>query len=167
MTREENSIHESDPGRLAELMEAGDRPVWAPEELEAVLAHELSAPLELALPGAAPLLARLEPAAEPPENLGELLRCPDPPVELLRLGKEFAKSSRANAGALPAEVATVLYFACIAAALLHAGARITELDDRALGQGMRWAAGRPYLDGPTRTLLQDTPHALDPSPDDA
>src|SRR3954465_4769755 len=96
--------------------------------------HQLRAPRRSDLPKMTDQLAS---ASEPPiETFGDLLSHPRPPIALLERVKDFAKSSRfAQDGPLHPEVATLLYFAAIAVALVRCGARISELDSRALGQG--------------------------------
>ncbi len=163
MNEENDRIHESDPGRLAELMGAEDRPIWGADEPGAVLEHQLDAPLVPALPGSAAVLSRAD-AADSFRTLRELLHSPAPSVELLRLGKEFAKENRRLREApLPPEVATVLYFACVVAALVHAHTRITSLDDDDLREGLLWALGRSCLDASMRALLEEGLAAVSPA----
>ena len=64
------------------------------------------------------LAARLRLAAESQglllKSFGDLLHHPNPPLELLRLTKDFAKACRlSRSGPLPREIATLLYFASI------------------------------------------------------
>jgi len=47
----------------------------------------------------------------------------------------------------------VLYYACIAAALLRLKARISKLSDADLSRGLRWAVEQPWLDEETKQLL--------------
>src|SRR5262249_18508201 len=56
------------------------------------------------------------------KSFGDLLAHPHPLLELLEFVKDFAKENRTDAESpLPREVATVLYYACIAAALARCG----------------------------------------------
>src|SRR5262249_44217900 len=81
----------------------------------------------------------LEPDAGPsehhpaaaPASLGELLHLPRPRPELLRRAKAAAKGQAAGAE----KVGTVLYYACIAAALARCGSRISRCDDATLRRG--------------------------------
>ena len=97
----------------------------------------------------------------PPQGLtlksfGDLLAHPHPPVELLKVTKDFAKACRLSPrGALPKEIATVLYFASIAAAMVRCRRRITGLSDADLADGLRWTLARPWLDAPTRSLIEE------------
>src|SRR5205823_4989142 len=89
--------------------------------------------------------------APPLNSFGDLLSHPRPPLELLELTKEFAKTSDTRASSpLPPEVATVLYYAAIVAARLRHGAGITGLGARDLRDGIAWALRQPWLDGRVR-----------------
>jgi hypothetical protein len=89
-------------------------------------------------------------------SFADLLHHPCPPIALLTLTKRFAKINYNRADAvMPKEIAGVLYFSSILVALIRCGQRITELDDRALAEGVQWALNRPWLDDPTRQLLND------------
>src|SRR6185437_13333535 len=87
------------------------------------------------------------PRTGPATTLAALLSDPAPPVEALRRVKEWAKPAmQGYADDLPREVAGVIYFAAIHAALARAGERITHLTDASLRKGARWALRRPWLD---------------------
>ena len=154
-------IFEADPQGLAILMQTGSpgERVWLPEELAAVLRHQMTAPLEADLPALGRRAAQQFHAALGArqtlfKTFGDLLRHPFPPVELLDLAKQFAKMNRASATSpLPPDVATILYFACIAAALIRCRRRISTLPDAQLLDGLRWCAERPWVDATTRALL--------------
>jgi hypothetical protein len=139
----------SDPSRLSQLMAGGDADGWRPEEMGAILLHQLSAPLETGLiPGGAAPTRQM--------TFGDLLHHPLPPVEMLQRVKEFAKACKlAVDGPLPPEVAAVLYFASIIVARLRCGQRISKLDDDALRMGTEWARDQPWLDPPTRSIFDE------------
>jgi hypothetical protein len=89
------------------------------------------------------------------ENLLDLFRHADPGVELLALVKDYAKALRADPeGVLPPEVASVVYYAAIAAALARYGERISDLDDHQLRAGLGWVVARPWVVDELRTLAQ-------------
>jgi len=137
--------------------------LWAVGELRDLFRHQLDAPLafDFAQLDAArgQLLRELTRGAVPPplHSFRDLLHHPRPPVELLYFLKEFSKAARTNPDApLPAEIATALYYAGIAAALLRAGGvRITTMDDPDLATGFRWALEQPWADEQTRALFRD------------
>src|SRR5690242_12237230 len=129
----------SDPTRLSAML-APDLPatIWEPGELAAVLRHQLAAPLDFTPPGAEeagerarPKTADLVPTSPGlPQTFGDLLFAPNPPIDLLIQLKAFAKPFVTSArGALPREIAAVLYYGSIILARTRGGRRISELDD--------------------------------------
>ncbi len=150
------------PERLAELLAQTASPArpWRPEELGALLRHQLTAPVELSLDNLPPDLARQLKGLSDAEGLllksyADLFTHPRPPLTLLRLVKEFAKAAQAApSGPLPPEVARVLYYASIAAAVARWNERLTTLDDTALRRGFAWVREQPWVDAGTRELLR-------------
>ncbi len=129
---------------------------WPEAELGKILRHQLAAPLEADLGSAA-----IDAAANVPAGTAwcvtfrDLFEHSAPPLELLEIVKAFAKDCRAKPhGPLPPEVALVLYYGCIAAALLRHGRNITQLDAASLLDGIRWALSCPWLDNSTRKLFE-------------
>lgn len=168
-------MYETHPRSLAALLDVGGRDpnFWMPGELKDVLRHQLRAPLLFDLKtvdreggavdgwksgsspaGRAGRSDRVSTADPPPASFGDLLHHPRPPLELLRLTKEFAKASDSRSdNPLPPEVATVLYYAAILVALVRHGRRITALSDSQLLDGLDWVLQQPWLDGRTRDLF--------------
>lgn len=150
------------PQSLARLLsvEADDRPDRSVANLAAVWRHQLSAPLRGDLssthPDAGKTLDAISAAGLVPATFGELFAHPRPPLELLELAKEFGKALRRDtACGVPAEVATVVYYASIVAARARLGQRISDLDEAALRSGIEWALTQPWLDAATRALFED------------
>ena len=82
------------------------------------------------------------------------IAAPQPPLELLELVKDFAKANADHPeNGLPKEIAAVLYYGCIAAALVRLKARISKLSDAELRRGLGWAVEQPWVDEETRQLL--------------
>ena len=141
---------------------------WQPGELTAILRHQLQAPLSLSLgtlsAQVAHAIRETQPLVEPLLTLDQLLHRPDPPVQLLRLVKQFAKGCRDDpANALPAEIVMLLYYAAIATALTRCGERISNLPDKALRRGVRWVARQGWVDDRSREFLLETLARLDSS----
>src|SRR5687768_4916926 len=131
-----------DPARMAEMMTLDDTPprLWSPEELGVILRHQLSAPVQddLGGPSADAVTATdARPVTSP--TFADLLQDPEPSLAMLQRAKRFAKARKNEPqGPLPEEVATVIYYAAIAVALLRCGRRTTSMDDAALSAGCQW-----------------------------
>jgi hypothetical protein len=156
------------PRSLAGLLNSSSESerLWRPEELAAIFRHQLSAPVLLDLGGFdATLALRLRNLSEAQglllKSFSELFRHPDPPLELLVLTKDFAKANMNQPeSTLPGEVATALYYASIASALVRLGARISTLKDPDLHRGFGWTMEQGWIDEGTRGLLADARAAL-------
>ncbi len=140
--------------------------LWSADDLQDVCNHQWSAPLAVDLNGMEDLHAeRVETLAASKglllRSFGDLLAHPHPPLELLILTKEFAKRSLASPHAtIPHDVARVLYFTSIAAALSRCQKRITTLGDEQTIAGIRWALSQKWLPPGAREVLSDGLEAL-------
>ena len=163
----EPGLDGTDPGRLAELLEIseGEAANFGPDELAAIWQHQLASSIRIDLGEAAGEVVRAlhDAAAQGPlDSFGDLLGHPKPPVQLLRLAKDFAKARRRRREAgLPPEIATMLYYAGIAAALVRCRERISELDDATQRGGFQWALDQPWADPETRSLFEEGLKELD------
>ena len=159
---------DSDADRLSDLLglEPGRTRLWRPEDLEAGFAHQMAAPVVFDLGGAdAPTARVLRLLAEAQglliKSFGDLFRHPCPPLELLRLTKDFAKANRDHPeSVLPPEVANALLDASIAAALVRRGTRISRLSDAELRKGFGWVSAQPWVDAPMKELLEQAADKL-------
>jgi hypothetical protein len=164
------SVFKSRPKALAALLaerEEGGR-LWRSDELAAVFRHQMSAPVIVDLGGFDPATAvRLKTLSEAQglllKSFGELLHHPAPPVELLVLTKDFAKLNLDHSDStLPSEIAGVLYYSSIAAALVRLDTRITQLNDADLRRGLRWTREQPWIDQQTKELVAQALDKLAP-----
>jgi len=138
--------------RLAGVFDWGtpDDRLWEPEEFRAIVEHLLRSPMQFDLAGLDPNVSgKLAWLTESQglllKSFGDLLRHRLPPLELLELTKEWAKANReCPESSLPPEVVSVLYYACIAAALVRLGKRITKLSDAQLQTGFAWSASQAW-----------------------
>jgi hypothetical protein len=161
-------VTSASPASLATFFETRDDParVWRPEELQAIYRHQMSAALQFDLGAEDPALGPKVKALADAQGLllksfQDLLYHPNPPLELLKLTKDFAKRHQERPDSpLPREIATVLYFASIAVAMLRCGQRITTLGDAALRKGFEWVLARPWVDERARELMRDGIKAL-------
>jgi hypothetical protein len=151
----------ADPRGLAALICSSSdatRP-WQPQELAAVLRHQLTAPIQFDLGQFDPAAsARLRLLSESQglllQSFAELFRHPNPPIELLEMTKDFAKANRqAPAGVLPGEISAAIYYLSIAAAWVRRGVRISKLGDAELRAGFGWLRSQNWVDAEMRTLL--------------
>lgn len=148
---------------LAELMASGweSARLWRPEELAAIFRHQMSAPMLVDLGGFDVSTAtRLRTLSDAQglllKSFSDLINHPSPPVELLTLVKNFAKSNVDHPeSGLPGEIASALYYASIAAALVRLDKRISHLADADLRKGFRWLQEQSWLDDATKRLLAD------------
>jgi hypothetical protein len=151
-------FQQTDPKLLSRMFGAPHEPeVWRPEDLAAMLRHQLAAnlalDLEAALPGSRVTdMARR--AAPPIVTFGDLLFHPHPPLELLVMVKDFAKVGAEDAEQiLPRELASVFYFGAIALAAKHWGKAISSLSPGRVKDGLLWTLRPTWLDDATRSLL--------------
>jgi hypothetical protein len=176
------SVFKAEPPRLAAMLEVEPTRgrAWHPDELAAILKHQLAAPVledvegqpsgqllskeregashpPTGSPAAAHALAESERRGSRQEGItfDDLFHRPDPPVGLLRSVKEFAKANRNRpSSVLPNEIATLLYFGSIVVALKRCGQRITSLTDRDIRAGLDWVLGQGWVDERTKSVFR-------------
>ncbi len=168
---EDKTLNSTNGRDLSELMTAGRdaRPLWSVDELGAILEHQLNSSLLFDLGAfsreAEASLSGSRGAAGTPETFGQLLLHPRPPPELLVFVKDFGRGHRTDpASPLPKEIATVLYYGAIAAALTRRGTKISQLGDADLLAGLKWCASRPWMTAPIRELFLECVERLGASP---
>ena len=153
-------IHLAASQKLAKLLDpAGDSPtVYQGADLGMVLRHQLAAPLaeELSSPicGAEGRSLPLVGLDSSLKTFNDLLHHESPPLDLLKRAKNFSKSCRMNPDLLPAEVATVIYYAAIIVARQRHVETITELPDELLEQGINWTLAQPWVDERTKSIFR-------------
>jgi hypothetical protein len=164
------SVFDTDRRQLSALLgvsaDGGER-LWNDDELGAILRHQFAASIQADLtrldrkPTGKVHNVAVSPGL-PVKSFGDLLSHPNPPIELLKAAKDFAKFCRLSPhGAIPREIAAVLYFASLAAALVRCRCRITSLSDKTSAEGFRWVQTRPWVDAATRALTEEALHLLD------
>jgi hypothetical protein len=157
------TLAKSPPKSLAAFLAAGEERarLWQPEELGAIFRHQMSAPILVDLGGLEPAAAaRLKTLTQAQSLLltsfQDLFVHPVPPIELLTLTKDFAKSNMDQPdSSLPNEVAAVLYYVSIATAWVRLDKRISQLGDAELKRGLEWAKGKPWVEAPIRRVLEE------------
>ena len=128
------SVSETDPSTnlsdvLSELIafDAQGRAVWPAQELEAMLGRAVGEFLN----------------NNQSASVRELLESANPSIQLLIELKNLAKRRPRNL--IPPEMALLLYYGSIAAAMVRCGARITRLRDEDLRNGFSWAIKQPWV----------------------
>jgi hypothetical protein len=157
------AVRKGTAAQLSQILDlAGRAGEWEERHLPAMLQHQLAAPLafdlrsqvlagsqtrsrEQTLTGAASIRI---------ETFRDLLTHPAPPLELLKLAKEFFKwRTRACKKDSPEwRIAYLFYLLTLLAAGTRAS-RISALSSRALLQGARWALEQRWIDPPTRQFI--------------
>ena len=141
---------------------------WSDEDLEGILRHQLASDMASFIPDTK-LDSRdgVNPAgADPglssrPVTFDDLLRHPYPDIPFLEAVKRRAQGcANAPSEEIPIEIASTLYFAAIAAALVRRGVRITQSGDDVLRYGLELMLNRPWIQGPCRELFEDALEAL-------
>src|SRR5687768_1349181 len=114
----------SEPKRMLDLLSVGSTSMksgWMPSELGAILAHQLDVPLK-------EIVAAVDNGWRD-RTLRTLFADTSPPVSVLgKLKHAFKVASTSADGAVPVEVATVLYIAVIVVAQ-RGGEQLTSLDE--------------------------------------
>ena len=156
------------PEGLARVLALGDSTgdLWSPEEMQAMWQHQLSAPLQIDLDNMhSSRLAELKDAPDLQPHLSksfaDLLLDPQPPFELLKMTKDFAKQIlKSGEDSQLNEIATVLYHAAYAAGIVAHQKRLGGMDEAELQRGFRWALSRVWLDDSTRKLIGQASDSL-------
>lgn len=160
MDRPDSSTSHSRPwAKMMDLHTEG-QPLWSPEELGAILEHQLAAPIAFDLgamdPGLSVRLPSLTAGEPPVKTFHDLFHHPYPPLELLLLTKDFAKRCHYWPDSpLPDEIASILYLLTIVAAMTRCHRSISRLDNNALRYSLEWALSQSWLDESTRKLLRE------------
>jgi hypothetical protein len=136
--------------------------------LESILKHQLAAPVEFdlqTLDSGSQRLLRAAAACDGEQatirTFADLFHHASPPLQLLRLAKEFAKAHLNHPDSpLPKEISSILYYASISVALHRLGKRITWLTEDQLRQGVENALAQPWLDDRLRALFSSVLHRL-------
>jgi hypothetical protein len=141
----DRDLSKTSPSQLALLMGLDEtQSLWSEDDNAAMVHHLLDSPI--------PDTSNSSTATQ---TFGQLLAAPHPDVEHLRKVKEFAKSCRTNSqSGLPEDIATVLYYAAIAAAKLRCGHAISRLSVVEFRDGINWALTRDWLPDPLKHLFQ-------------
>ncbi len=155
-------IDKTDSRTLSQLLDLDtqESASWTADELSAILAHQLAAPLAVDLKSQAPdieeQLQQINAEQETPiKTFADLLFHTQAPQSLTALVKEFAKR-QSNTGALSEEIISLLYVSAICASLAHGDRSISSLDDATLLANIEQLLTLPWLEAQLRDLLQRT-----------
>jgi hypothetical protein len=138
---------------------------WRPEDLRAMVRHQMSAPLEFDL--GTVKLSQLEQktaaesltdaARSDIKSFGDLLSTDRPPLELLRLSQKFFKQNVASSskGSPEQRIAYLFYLLSIVAARTRLKVKTSKLSDMELLNGIQSMVNRTWIDDRVRALLED------------
>lgn len=143
---------------------------WTEADRAAMWRHQLATPIAQDIKAADPLSGivahRLAGAANPAIiTYADLLLHSDPPVDLLRLVKDFGKREAIMPdGCLPQSIARCLYHSSILLARVRCGISISELPDHTLIEAVQSIARSAWIDQMTSSLLLSLASALSVKP---
>jgi hypothetical protein len=151
------------PEGLARILSLDDAPgdLWTAAELQSMWQHQLSAPIDYDLDSVVSVAAtqlRNAPsmAGFRGKTFAELLHHAAPPIELLKLTKEFAKQTLKSAEeAHLKDLASALYYSSYAAGVVRHAQVIGSMTVEELRPGFDWALKQPWLDEATRKLVSE------------
>lgn len=152
---------------LSELFASGssEGSPWCTADYTGLWLHQLAQPLAAVLADVDQSQFKAIRPATQGASIRELLQHRTPPLAPLRQLKEVARSYvRTGRDVFPAEIATALYFAAIAVALIRARQRITKSDNTVLEHGFRLLLNCSWLDDGTRASLQLALTSISPVP---
>lgn len=156
-----SSIETVAPNKLASLLDEDiGKHIWSEDELEAILKHQMSVPIAVDLSAknkvaAQQLMAVCSGKGILLKSYEDLFDHKSPPIELLKIIKDYAKTClSAKNSPFPSEVASVLYYATIAAAMVRCKRRISTLPDDKLKEGFQWVLARPWKNKAVSRLMK-------------
>jgi hypothetical protein len=167
---EDQTIFFSRPERLARILTVDDTAanLWTPEEMQAMWRHQYSAPIDVDLDSVvsvqATQLRKCPSIAEfRSKTFAEVLTHVSPPIELLKLIKEFAKQTLQNAEERQLKsIASALYYASYAAGLMRHRQQIGSMSFDELRPGFDWMLDQPWMDPQTRKLVSEAREFISP-----
>jgi hypothetical protein len=158
------ALRQTNPKGLSKLLalEAPEYSDWSEHDLPAMLRHQFAAPLEFDL-GSMELKDRA--ARNRDETLTaavnsrirsfrDLLFHSKPPLDLLKLSKEFFKSRTAacKKDSPDWKLAYLFYLLCLLMAREHSS-ELSSLSTKDLLKGTKWALGQSWVDQNTQQLI--------------
>ena len=149
---------------LADLDKAGVH-MWDARDTGAVFRHQMRSPVQMDLSAMVPKSAadaKMLAAAHGllMSSYDDLVRHPAPPLVLLNLTKEFAKTNTRPQGCLPEPAARFLYYLVIAVALVRHDTRMSELNDDQLRKAWGWCLTQEWADETYRDIIRQAVDSL-------
>lgn len=134
-----------DPHKLARMLDLSQDDPPGTQDLRAAFRRQLTAPMKQTVCAVAGRGTGASGDEVSEFTLAALLCSPAPHLECLGACKDYAKACLQHPDPrFPQEIARVIYFACIAAALLRCHQRITRLEDNALLEAFKWCLGQDW-----------------------
>jgi hypothetical protein len=160
-------VTSSTPEQISKLLQLDQATPeqWRPEDLRAMVRHQMSAPLEFDLgtvklsqldqkTGAESLT---DAARSDIKSFGDLLQSDRPPLELLKLSQKFFKQNVAasSKGSMEQKIAYLFYLLSIVAARTRLEVKTSKLSDKELLNGIQSMVNGTWIDDQVRELLED------------
>ncbi len=145
-----------DPRKLGQMLDLAQEDVSEVQDLRSVFRQQMREPMSqtVCCSGAQP--ARRIQSEVSEFSLAGLLSSSSPSLECLGACKDYAKACLQHPDrSLPQEIARVIYFACIAAALLRCRQRITKLEDGTLMESFRWCLEQDWCFDELSSLFEE------------
>ena len=156
-----NRIRNARPDRLSLLLSLTDLPDDKFTEFSRICEEQLCLPIVPQLNDSATAdrvkLQQIARSVVPPiRTFGDVLDRLDTPVELIIWAKDSAKiSSQSLVSYVPAEVASMLYYAYMALALISHNVIISDLNLAELKRGLEWCLNQTWPNAKIIKLLRD------------
>ena len=151
----------SNAPKLARILDRANavEPCWLPEDLPDLLRHQWAAPIEFDLSSVRDenrdkaLSAAVESDIR---TFSDLLRHPSPPLDVLKLAKEFFKerAGRSSERHPEQQIAYVFYLLVILTASARLGTAISSLTGRDLARAVAWSLRQSWLQGEVREVFE-------------
>jgi hypothetical protein len=144
------------PQKLGQMMGLAQEDATEVQDLRSIFRQQLTEPMNQTVCCPTNQPVRTQQSEMSQFSLANLLSASSPSLDCLGACKDYAKACLQHPDRrLPQEIARVIYFACIAAALLRCRQRITKLEDGTLMEAFRWCLEQDWCLEELSALFQE------------